>query len=269
MCSSAAKASARSSRGNGARVAAVVAQQTERTDVEDYRAAEEAAISEAAAALDDAGPGEILQWALDRYGDDVSLACSFGGVSSLVMLHMIEELRPSVEVFYIDTDYLFPETLQLVESAQQRWPRANIVSYRSAVTVAEQEAQHGPALWERDPDLCCDIRKVEPNRRALAGKRAWFSGLRRDQSEERASTPAVQWDEKFDLVKVNPLINWDEKRVWAYLFEQDIPYNPLHDQNYPSIGCTNCTRAVLPGEDARAGRWSGQDKTECGLHTAP
>ena len=137
---------------------------------------------------------------------------------------------------------------------------------RSVPLLDDRGEQHGEALWERDPDLCCDLRKVEPTRTALEGKRAWISGLRRDQVG-RDTTPAVLWDEKFELVKVNPLVNWDEKRIWAYIFEHEVPYNPLHDRGYPSIGCTNCTRAVRPGEDPRAGRWSGSDKLECGLHT--
>jgi len=227
---------------------------------------EQDAIAEAAARLDDAQPEEILRWAIERYGDGLTLACSFGGISGMVLLDMVERLQPSTEVFYLDTNYLFEETLATRDAAQARWPEARIVGYMSEVTTEAQAAAHGSALWERDPDLCCEIRKVEPNRRALAGKRAWISGLRRDQTG-REATPSVSWDEKFELVKVNPLVNWDEKLLWAYIFEHDIPYNPLHDRGYPSIGCTNCTRAVRPGEDRRAGRWSGFDKTECGLHT--
>ncbi len=226
-------------------------------------------IAQAAAALDGAEPEAILAWAFARYGDGVTLACSFGGVSGMVLMDMVQRLQPSAEVFYLDTDYLFPETYAMVEAAPQRWPGARVVGYKTDVTPEQQAAQHGAALWERDPDLCCEIRKIEPNRRALAGKQAWISGLRRDQSAERADTPAVQWDAKFGLVKLNPLINWDEKRVWAYIFANNVPYNPLHDQGYPSIGCTNCTKAVAPGDDPRSGRWSGQDKTECGLHTEP
>lgn len=237
--------------------------------VEALRVREEPAIAEAAERLDRAGPADILQWTFDRYGEATGVACSFGGVSGMVLLHMVQELNPAAEIFYIDTDYLFEETLQTVEASRARWPEANIRAYKTEISPEQQAALHSDRLWESDPDLCCDIRKVEPNRRALENKQAWISGLRRDQSDERASTPAVQWDAKFGLVKANPLINWDEKLLWAYIFEHNIPYNPLHDQNFPSIGCTNCTRAVLPGEDPRAGRWSGTDKSECGLHVAP
>lgn len=235
----------------------------------DAHAREAAAIAEAAARLDGAEPDEILRWAFERYGDGASLACSFGGTSGVVLMHIVQQLNPRAEVFYLDTDYLFPETYDTVVASQAFWPLARIMAYRSAVSVEEQARIHGPALWERDPDLCCELRKIEPNRRALAGKSAWLAGLRRDQSAERADTPAVQWDNKFGLVKVNPLINWTENQAWDYIMKHKLPYNPLHDRGYPSIGCTNCTRPVLPGEDPRAGRWSGTDKTECGLHTEP
>lgn len=228
-----------------------------------------AALEEASAALDQAEPEEILRWAIDRYGEGLTLACSFGGISGMVLMDMVQRLAPRTEVFYLDTDYLFPETYEMVDTAKAKWMTANIVGYRTDVSVEEQARLHGASLWERDPDLCCEIRKVEPNRRALAGKAAWISGLRRDQSADRGATPAVQWDAKFGLVKVNPLINWDEKKVWAYIFKHSVPYNPLHDRGYPSIGCTNCTKPVNPGDDPRSGRWAGLDKDECGLHTAP
>ncbi len=216
--------------------------------------------------LDRAGPGDILSWAVDRYGEGLTLACSFGGTSGMALVDMVQRLQPSTEVFYIDTDYLFPETHDTIRAARLHWPKVNIVGYGPELTTEGQIELHGPALWDRDPDLCCDIRKVEPNREALRGKRAWVSGLRRDQTG-REETPAVQWDEKFGLVKVNPLINWSEKLLWSYIFERGLPYNLLLDRGFPSIGCTNCTRAIQPGEDPRAGRWSGFDKLECGLHT--
>ncbi len=233
----------------------------------DQREAE--AIQRAAAALDAAEPEEILRWAIDRYGEGLTLACSFGGISGMALLDMVQRLAPGTEVFYLDTDYLFPETYEMAATSQARWPEARIVAYKTDVSPEQQAHAHGERLWERDPDLCCEVRKVEPNRRALQGKQAWISGLRRDQSGDRGVTPAVQWDAKFGLVKVNPLINWDEKRVWAYIFKHNVPYNPLHDRGYPSIGCTNCTKAVNPGDDPRSGRWAGMDKDECGLHTAP
>jgi phosphoadenosine phosphosulfate reductase len=136
----------------------------------------------------------------------------------------------------------------------------------SLLTPSQQSEKYGDALWSRDPDACCAIRKVEPNERALAGKRAWISGIRRDQTKQRAGMDIVEWDEKFGLVKINPLANWTESQVWKYILDNGVPYNELHDRNYPSIGCTHCTTAVVPGEDPRSGRWQGFDKTECGLH---
>jgi phosphoadenosine phosphosulfate reductase len=135
------------------------------------------------------------------------------------------------------------------------------------MTVAQQAAEYGEALWERDPDRCCELRKVIPQRELLKGFDAWITGLRRDQASTRKTTPVVARDNKFGIAKIAPLARWDERDVWRYIYEHDVPYNQLHDRGYPSIGCTNCTRTVAPGEDPRAGRWSGFAKTECGLHT--
>jgi phosphoadenosine phosphosulfate reductase len=128
-----------------------------------------------------------------------------------------------------------------------------------------QSERYGEALWLRDPDACCNLRKVEPNERALDGKTAWIAGMRRDQSKTRADIGIVEWDVKFNLVKLNPLASWDEKKVWSYIMANDVPYNELHDRGYPSIGCTNCTQPVNPGDDPRSGRWAGLDKEECGI----
>ena len=218
------------------------------------------------AELEERSPQEVLRWAVAEFFPDLSLACSFGGPSGMVLVDMIAQIEPRVEVFYLDTDFLFPETYATRDRVVERYG-VNLVSYKSQLTPKEQAAQHGDELWLRNPDLCCQLRKVEPNARALAGKRAWVSGLRRDQAETRRETPVVQWDEKFGLVKVNPLVRWLEADVWAYIVNNDVPYNPLHDQSYPSVSCTYCTKAVAPGDDPRSGRWQGLDKTECGLHT--
>jgi phosphoadenosine phosphosulfate reductase len=219
----------------------------------------------ASAALEGRPPQEILRWAVATYHPGLTLACSFGGPSGMVLLDMIAEIDRSVEVFYLDTDFLFPETYRLRDIAAARYG-VTPAGYMSLLTPAEQAARYGEALWARDPDACCAIRKVEPNRRALAGKRAWISGIRRDQAKTRAAVGIVEWDEKFGLVKVNPLATWTEAQVWKYIVERGVPYNELHDRGYPSIGCTHCTRPVAPGSDPRSGRWQGFDKTECGLH---
>jgi phosphoadenosine phosphosulfate reductase len=152
-----------------------------------------------------------------------------------------------VEVFYLDTDFLFPETYKLRDVASAKYG-FEPAGYMSLLTPAQQAAKHGDALWARDPDACCAIRKVEPNRRALEGKRAWISGIRRDQAKTRTDIPLVEWDDKFGLVKINALAAWTESQVWKYIADNGVPYNELHDRGYPSIGCTYCTKPVKPGE---------------------
>lgn len=219
-----------------------------------------------AARLEQAEPQEILRWSIETFAPDVTLACSFGGASGMALLDMAIKIAPHLPVFYLDTDLLFPETYATRDRAIARYG-IQPQGFRSTLTLAEQAACYGDDLWAHDPDLCCRLRKVEPNARALAGRRAWITAIRRDQTANRRQTPVVAWDEKFGLVKVAPLARWDERQVWAYLLANDVPYNPLHDRGYPSIGCAPCTRPVRPGEDPRAGRWSGSDKSECGLHT--
>lgn len=216
--------------------------------------------------LEEHSPQEILAWAIDTYRSRITLACSFGGPTGMVLLDMVMQVAPATPVFYLETGFLFPETHQLIAEAQRKYgitPQA----VQTQMTVAQQAAEYGEALWERDPDRCCELRKVIPQRELLKGFDAWITGLRRDQASTRKATPIAAWDHKFGLAKIAPLARWDERDVWRYIYEHGVPYNPLHDQGYPSIGCTNCTRAVAPGEDLRAGRWSGFTKTECGLHT--
>ncbi len=216
-------------------------------------------------ALEGKTPQEILSWASGKYQPGLTLACSFGGPSGMVLLDMAMKIDHSVEVFYLDTDFLFPETYKLRDVAAAKYG-FQPAGYMSLLTPPQQAAKYGDQLWARDPDACCAIRKVEPNERALAGKKAWISGIRRDQSATRGDIDIVQWDEKFGLVKLNPLAAWSESQVWSYVIDNGVPYNELHDRNYPSIGCTYCTKPVAAGEDPRSGRWQGFDKTECGLH---
>lgn len=216
--------------------------------------------------LEECSPQEILAWAMDTYRPNITLACSFGGPTGMVLLDMVMQLAPDTPVFYLETGFLFPETHQLIEESKRKYG-INPQAVQTHLTVAQQAAEYGKALWERDPDRCCELRKVMPQREALQGYDAWITGLRRDQASTRQETPVVAWDKKFGLVKLCPLARWDERAVWRYIHDHDVPYNRLHDQGYPSIGCTNCTQPVAPGEDLRAGRWSGFTKTECGLHT--
>ncbi|HVA25700.1 MAG TPA: phosphoadenylyl-sulfate reductase [Chloroflexota bacterium] len=212
-----------------------------------------------------ATPEEILTWAGKEFSPDLSLACSFGGASGMVLLDMVAKLRVDLEVFYLDTELLFPETYALRDEAARRYG-IQPVGYRSRLSLAEQADKHGAELWRADPDRCCYLRKIAPNEEALRGKRAWISGIRRDQSDTRASIPPVQWDDTFGLVKLCPLVSWTEEQVHIYVAEHHVPVNELHAKGYPSIGCTPCTRPVMPGESSRAGRWAGSSKTECGLH---
>jgi phosphoadenosine phosphosulfate reductase len=214
--------------------------------------------------FESAQPQAIVEWAVDTFGDGLSVGASFGGASGMAILHMVSRLKPDVHVFVLDTDYLFEETYETMRRAVPALGLTNVQVYKSKLTHEEQARQYGAALWMRDPDLCCELRKVEPNRRALEGRPAWVSGLRRDQSEGRAAIPIISWAEKFGVVKINPLANWSEKQTWAYILEHRVPYNPLLDRGYASIGCYNCT---VPGVQGRAGRWQGFEKDECGLHT--
>ena len=221
-------------------------------------------LSRLGAELENSTPQEILRWAVEEFQPGLTLACSFGGPTGMVLLDMIMQIDPSVEVFYLDTDFLFPETYRLRDVCEQRYSFKPI-GYKSLLTPQAQAEKYGEALWLRDPDQCCEVRKVEPNTRALEGKRAWISGVRRDQAKTRANIGIVEWDSKFELVKLAPLANWDERQVWSYIVEHDVPYNELHNRNYPSIGCTHCTKPVNAGEDPRSGRWQGFDKEECGI----
>jgi phosphoadenosine phosphosulfate reductase len=183
----------------------------------------------------------------------------------MVLIDMASRLRKEFRVFTIDTEFLFPETYSLIDKIEQRY-EIKIERVFSQLSPEAQERVHGATLWARNSDQCCNLRKVEPLRRKLSELRAWIASIRRDQTSFRKGAGKVEWDAKFGLVKVNPIADWTSKQVWRYLHEHGVPYNSLHDQNYPSIGCTHCTRAVRPGEDPRAGRWPGTGKTECGLH---
>lgn len=215
--------------------------------------------------FEDKTPQAVLRWAIDAFFPDITLACSFGGVSGMALLDMALVIEPRLRVHYIDTDVLFPETYALRDRVAARYG-IQPVAVKSLITLEEQAQRYGEALWGRDPDLCCQLRKVEPNQRALAGMRAWIAGLRRDQGSTRRHIGLVEWDANFGLVKVNPLANWSERQVWDYVVKNDVPYNPLHDRGYPSIGCLHCTRPVSAGADPRSGRWVGFNKVECGLH---
>ena len=203
---------------------------------------------------------EVLAFVVEQHHPSVALACSFQKEET-VLLDMLLAVEPSARVFALDTDVLFPETYALWREVEARY--GITIERVSGPTLAEQAAAHGDRLWERDPTACCGLRKIEPLGRALSGLGAWITGVRREQSPTRATAPKLGWDAAHGLWKASPLADWTEKQVWAYVMERELPYNELHDRGYASIGCTHCT---LPGA-GREGRWAGQDKIECGLHT--
>jgi phosphoadenosine phosphosulfate reductase len=209
------------------------------------------------------GAEELLCAMYEVFGERMCLTCSWQRQSS-VLVHMLSELGLNVPIIELDTELFFPETYATRERLVERYGLD--VRRPDVLSVAEQHRQEGPNLWERDPDRCCHLRKVEPLERALEPYDAWISGIRREQSLTRADAEKIEWSEAFGIWKVHPIVDWDAKRVAAYVHVNEIPYNPLHDAGYPSVGCIPCTRPVQVGEDERAGRWAESDKIECGLH---
>lgn len=214
--------------------------------------------------LEKASPEEIITWAVETYYPKLTMATAFGPEGCLI-LAMLAKIEPRVHVFNLDTGYQFQETLELRDRIAEKYGIV-VELERPAQSVEEFEAANGGPVYNVDPDCCCRERKIVVLHRVAGRFNAWMSGIRRDQSPHRANAPIVGWDKKFGLVKISPLANWTKKDVWGRIVAEGIPYNPLHDQGYPSIGCWPCTRAVMFGEDERAGRWSGTGKTECGLH---
>src|SRR5579871_2924489 len=224
-------------------------------------------LSAISAEFETKSPQEILRWAAETYGSGLTMATAFGAEGCVVLAMLSEfERGRAVRVFNLETGYQFPETLAVREQVKERYG-IEVEYVRAAETVQEMERRNGGPIYGINPDECCRIRKIEPLKQALNGYTAWISGIRRDQTAHRARAGVVEWDRKFNLVKISPLANWTQRDVWTYIRINEVPYNPLHDQGYPSIGCWPCTRAVEIGENARAGRWSNFIKLECGLHT--
>ena len=204
----------------------------------------------------------VLRWAGDTFGNSFAITSS---MADGLLAHLAGEAIPGVHVIFLDTGYHFAETLGTRDWITGVLP-ITLVNVTPPQTVAEQDARHGARLHERDPDLCCAMRKVQPLAEALSGYTAWGSGVRRDESATRAGTRIVDWDAKREMLKINPLAAWGQDDVDAYIARNDVPVNPLADLGFASIGCAPCTRPVAPGEDPRAGRWAGRSKTECGIH---
>lgn len=218
---------------------------------------------------DDSAPERVVAWMLERFaGRELVLTTSFG-MEGCALIDMVAAHRRPVRVVYLDTMFLFPETYRLRDRMAARYPHLRFENRGTSLTPDEQERLFGPELWRRDPDACCRLRKVEPMRAALAGVDVWVTGLTRSQSASRAALEVVAWDWQYQLVKVNPLAGWTRAQVYDYVRRHEVPYNELHERGYPSIGCTHCTVAVPGselGEYSREGRWTGEHKTECGLH---
>ncbi len=206
---------------------------------------------------------DLLAWAVDRFEGRIMLTCSWQMQSS-VLIDMLHQLGANIRVVELDTGLLFPETYETRERLVAKYD-LDLERIDPRETVEEQAQSEGPDLWRRDPDRCCALRKVEPLERSLVGMDAWITGIRRAQSVTRRDAKVLELDPR-GVVKVQPLAGWTDEDVKGYLFAHDVPYNPLHDRGFPSIGCTPCTRAIRPGEDSRAGRWADAEKTECGLH---
>jgi phosphoadenylyl-sulfate reductase (thioredoxin) len=213
-------------------------------------------IEAAARALEDTPPVDVLRWAT---GHIPRLAFATGfGAEGCVIIDLIAREQLPIEIFTLDTGVLFPETYALWKALETKYG----ITIRAVPPVETIEK-----LWETDADRCCDLRKVQPLRAALAGYGGWITAIRRDQTPDRANAAVVEADTKFGLLKINPLVRWTHDDVWGHLFAHDVPTNPLHQQGYPSIGCQPCTSPIVPGENLRAGRWRGAQKTECGLHS--
>lgn len=225
----------------------------------DARQAPVVDLGAASRALEGAGPLEILRWAATNLGPRITFATGFGA-EGCVVIDLIARHALPIDIFTLDTGVLFPETYELWKQLEAKY----------GITIRRVAADSWPErLWETDPDGCCNIRKVAPLTRELAGFTAWVTAIRRDQTPERATAQIVETDRKFGLLKVNPLVAWTHDDVWGHLYAHDVPYNALHERGYPSIGCQPCTSPIVPGENLRAGRWRGAGKRECGLHVAP
>src|SRR5246500_1928132 len=218
--------------------------------------------AQAAAEIAEAPGEEVIRWATDTFGDRI---CITSSMTDAVIIHLASAVRPGIDVVFLDTGYHFPETIGTRDAVAAVYP-INLVNGTPSRTVAEQDADLGPRLYGRNPDLCCYLRKVEPLEKALAGYDAWITGVRREETLSRRSTRVVEFDEKRQKIKVNPIVAWTSEQVDEYIASNGVLVNPLVYDGYPSIGCRTCTLRVEAGADPRSGRWAGTGKTECGLH---
>lgn len=207
----------------------------------------------------------ILKWAFSEYKEKIVYACSFGA-EGIVLIDLISKVNKEAKIIFLDTNLHFKETYELIEKVKRRYPGLRIDMVQPKLTLFQQLEQYGDELWKREPNLCCYLRKVAPLEEALKDSTAWISGLRQEQSPTRKNVQFINQDHKFKKIKVCPLIYWTWEEILMYIELNDLPYNPLHDQGYPSIGCAPCTNPIDENGDSRSGRWAGTGKTECGLH---
>jgi phosphoadenosine phosphosulfate reductase len=219
-------------------------------------------VSNVGAELELAPAEVIIEWAVATFGPRF---CVTSSMADAVLSHLASKVAPGLDVVFLDTGYHFAETIGTRDAVEATMP-VNLINITPVQSVAEQDAEYGKDLYNRNPDLCCALRKVKPLQEALAGYDAWATGLRRAETHNRVIAPVVGWDEKKQKVKVSPLARWSDEEVERYITDNGVLVNPLQYDGYPSIGCWPCTRRVAPGEDARAGRWAGTNKTECGIH---
>jgi phosphoadenosine phosphosulfate reductase len=219
--------------------------------------------AQAADALTGAPADEVITWAADTFGSRV---CITSSMTDAVIIHLVSKLKPGIDVLFLDTGYHFAETIGTRDAVSAVYP-VNVVNVTPSTTVAEQDAELGPKLYSRNPDLCCYLRKVVPLEKSLAPYDAWITGVRKEETDSRSDTRVVQWDPKRQMVKVNPIVDWSQEQVESYIAEHGVLVNPLVYDGYPSIGCQTCTMRVEAGADPRSGRWAGTAKTECGIHT--
>jgi phosphoadenosine phosphosulfate reductase len=231
-------------------------------DTEEARRMEKLA-TDAAEALRGAQADEVIVWAAETFGKRL---CITSSMTDAVIIDLASKHVPGIDVLFLDTGYHFAETIGTRDAVGVVYP-VNVVNVTPATSVAEQDAELGPNLYARNPDLCCYLRKVVPLEKALDPYDAWITGVRREEADTRTNTQVVQWDAKRQMVKVNPIVEWTQQDVDDYIREHGVLVNPLVDDGYPSIGCRTCTARVAPGADPRSGRWAGTAKTECGIHT--
>jgi phosphoadenosine phosphosulfate reductase len=210
-------------------------------------------------------PFELLEWAIKQFGFTKIVMGTGFGAPGVVLLDIVKQINKDIDVFYIDTGILFPETYRLKKQLEDKYDM-KFMKFNTQISLHQQSELYGNKLWNENPDLCCNVRKVMPLKKALTNYEVWVTGIRRAQTKLRVNSNSVEYDERYNITKINPLVSWTHNQVWEYIRNNNLPYNELHDKNYPSLGCTHCTSSVKPGEDHRSGRWRGSCKTECGLH---